>query len=53
MPAPFLSRHFLAEQASCVAQVPFAAAGAAEDGVAITHNLLAMGTWCEDAQVCT
>ncbi|KAI3428409.1 hypothetical protein D9Q98_007236 [Chlorella vulgaris] len=50
MPAPFLSRHFLAEQASCVAQVPFAAAGAAEDGVAITHNLLAMGTWCEDAQ---
>lgn len=49
---PFLSRHFLAEQASSVASIPFAAAGAAdEQGVAATHNLLALGTWSEDAQV--
>ena len=51
MGKPFLSRHFLAEQASCLAGIPFAAAGAAEEGVATTHNLLALGTWCQDAQV--
>ena len=52
MGRPFLSRHFLSEQASCLASVPFAAAGAAdEDGVATTHNLLALGTWSEDTQV--
>jgi hypothetical protein len=52
MGKPFLSRHSLSEQASCLASVPFAAAGAAdEDGVATTHNLLALGTWSEDTQV--
>ena len=52
MGKPFLSRHFLSEQASCLASVPFAAAGAAdEDGVSTTHNLLALGTWSEDTQV--
>lgn len=53
MGKPFLSRHFLGEQASCLATVPFPAAGAAEDGVQLQHNLLAMGTWSEDAQVQT
>lgn len=51
MGKPFLSRHFLGEDPSCIAAVPFAAAGAAEAGVATTHNLLALGTWSEDAQV--
>ena len=51
MGKPFLSRHFLSEQASCCCGVPFAAAGAAdEDGVSTTHNLLALGTWSEDTQ---
>ncbi|PRW44562.1 nuclear pore complex NUP43 [Chlorella sorokiniana] len=50
MGKPFLSRHFLGEDLSCIAAVPFAAAGAAEGGVATTHNLLALGTWSEDAQ---
>lgn len=51
MPRPFLSRHFLGEQASCLAAVPFPGAGAAEDGVAQSHNILALGSWSEDAQV--
>lgn len=51
MGKPFLSRHFLGEDPTCIAAVPFAAAGAAEAGVATTHNLLALGTWSEDAQV--
>ncbi|KAL4428539.1 hypothetical protein ABPG75_002628 [Micractinium tetrahymenae] len=50
MPRPFLSRHFLGEQASCLAAVPFPGAGAAEDGVAQSHNILALGSWSEDAQ---
>ncbi|KAL4420300.1 hypothetical protein ABPG77_001390 [Micractinium sp. CCAP 211/92] len=50
MPRPFLSRHFLGEQASCLAAVPFPVAGAAEDGVAQSHNILALGSWSEDAQ---
>ena len=51
MGKPFLSRHFLGEQADCIAALPFAAPGAAEGGVATAHNLLALGTWSEDAQV--
>lgn len=51
MGKPFLSRHFIGEDPTCIAAVPFAAAGAAEAGVATTHNLLALGTWSEDAQV--
>lgn len=51
MGKPFLSRHFLGEQADCLQALPFAAPGAAEGGVATAHNLLALGTWSEDAQV--
>lgn len=51
MGKPFLSRHFLGEDPCSIAAIPFAAAGAAEAGVALTHNLLALGTWSEDAQV--
>lgn len=49
---PFLSRHALGEAPNCCTALPFAAAGAADDeGVALTHNLLALGTWSQEAQV--
>ena len=48
----FLEGHFLGEQAECVAALPFAPPGAAdEEGVATSHNLLALGTYSQDAQV--
>ena len=48
----FLSRHFISEQADCVAALPSAPAGAPNDaGLSTSHNLLALGTWSEEAQV--
>ena len=52
MGKPHLRRHFLANQASCLQSIPFAAAGKPDDsGIATTHNLLAFTGWNEDAQV--
>ena len=52
MGKPHLSRHFLASRASCVASIPFAAAGQPDEtGVATTHNVLAFTGWNDDAQV--
>jgi hypothetical protein len=48
---PYLSRHFLAEQARCLTPLPFPPGGAADAaGVSVQHNLLALGAWAEDAQ---
>ena len=47
MGAPFLSRHFLAEQAQVAALLPFPPSGA-DGGTA--HALLALGGWAQDAQ---
>ena len=52
MGKPHLSRHFLASRASCLASIPFAAAGLPDEtGIATTHNLIAFTGWNEDAQV--
>ncbi len=45
-----LSRHFLSEQASCISLVPFAPGAPDQSGASLTHNLLALGAWNEDAQ---
>ena len=48
--APFLSRQFIGELPSCLTCVPFAP-GAPDQSGTLTHNLLAVGTWSEEAQV--
>lgn len=49
---PFLSRHFLASRSSCLGIIPFAPAGHPdpEYGISVTHNLLSMAGWNDDAQ---
>jgi hypothetical protein len=50
MKKPHFSRHFLSSRATALATIQFAPAGEADDhGVAVTHNLLAIAGWSEDA----
>ena len=42
----------MATRASCLAPLPFAPAGQADEtGIATTHNIIATAGWSEDAQV--
>jgi len=49
---PYLSRHFLASQAECLATIPFPPGVSTDEGNGIKdHNILACCGWNEDIGV--